>query len=73
MAWLGGAMLLVSRQGFARRAILTLALCPGGLVAPLWFHGAGMEPRILAAEVAYPMAAAMLAANLVAAWRLLQE
>jgi len=72
-AWIGGAAMLVARQGVARRPLVTLALCPAGLLAPLWFYGAGSEPPLLAPHVALPVAAVLLVTNLVAVWRVLAE
>lgn len=72
-AWIGGAVLLLMRKGGRKGSVLTLALCPAGLIVPLWFYGAGTDPPTLAAAIAFPIAALLLATNLVAVWRILAE
>jgi hypothetical protein len=72
-AWIVGAVLLLGRRGGGRWSLVTLALCPGGLLVPLWFYGAGTDPPTLAPQVALPIAAVLLVTNLVAVCRVLAE
>src|SRR5689334_9205675 len=49
-AWIVGAVLLLSRRGAGRWSLVTVALCPAGLLPPLWFYGAGTDPATLAPQ-----------------------
>jgi hypothetical protein len=68
-AWIVGAVLLLGRRGGGRWSLVTLALCPGGLLVPLWFYGAGTDPPTLAPQVALPMAGVLRDTNLGAVCR----